>query len=140
MLTDSLEAAIRFCDEGEQWLRTSHWTVIFKSALSALDSSKQLDFTPYLNFPLEVISTEQSRLLQAADRAWVFGGMGSWNDMGFESDQQHAEYEVVSSRLYQAVNVVITDVVNSASPVFDLAPVTTSLPYPPGGKPWWRFW
>lgn len=139
-LADALQAAIRFCDEGEPWLKTSNWPDVFRAALNVLDDRAPPDFTPYLDFPQQVMSAEQNRLLQAADRAWVFGGMGSWNDMGFENDQRHMEYETVSSRLYQAVNVAIADATNSASPAFDLAAVTTPLPSPFGGRSWWKFW
>jgi len=33
-------------------------------------------------------------MLDAIRSAWVFGGMGSWNDLGFEGDAER-EYEEV---------------------------------------------
>lgn len=43
-----------------------------------------------------------SDLLFACQHAWVFGGMGSWNDMGFDgADGQ--EYNRVSEQLYRAI-------------------------------------
>lgn len=139
-LSDALWAAIRFCDEGDQWLRTSNWPDIFRAAIDVLNDRKPENFVPYLSFPGEVMGAEQLRLLQAADKAWVFGGMGSWNDLGYESDERQLKYEAVSNQLYQAVNVAITEATCSASPVFDLAPLTTSPPSPSGGKLWWKFW
>ena len=39
-----------------------------------------------------------------AAASWVFGGMGSWNDIGFVPDDPMApEYESVSADLYSAV-------------------------------------
>lgn len=139
-LSESLLAAIRFCEAGEEWLKSSHWPEVFKTALGVLNSGTPLDSDHYLAFPQQVMSENQNRLLRAADSAWVFGGMGSWNDLGFESESQRAEYEVVSNRLYQAVNLAITNAVNASSPVFDLPPLTTPLSHPPGNKPWWKFW
>ena len=43
------------------------------------------------------------RLAAAAAHSWVFGGMGSWNDLGFESKQDHGRYEALSRELYGAV-------------------------------------
>lgn len=139
-LADALSATIRFCDEGDEWLRTSNWPDIFTAALDVLNDRKPENFVPYLSFPRDVMDAEQLRLLQAADKAWVFGGMGSWNDLGYESDERQLKYEAVSNQLYQAVNLAITEATCSASPVFDLAPLTTSLPSPSGRKLRWKFW
>jgi len=48
----------------------------------------------------------------ASRSAWVFGGMGSWNDMGFEGAARE-EYESVSEDLYQTVNDTIVAAVNA---------------------------
>jgi len=42
-------------------------------------------------------------LLDACQSAWVFGGMGCWNDMSFESTDQ-AEYDRLSEELFNALN------------------------------------
>jgi hypothetical protein len=42
-------------------------------------------------------------MLKAAMSAWVFGGMGSWNDMGFPGETQK-EYEQVSDKLFDLLN------------------------------------
>lgn len=47
-----------------------------------------------------------SDLLFACQHGWVFGGMGSWNDMGFDgADGQ--EYNRVSEQLYRAIITAI---------------------------------
>lgn len=66
-----------------------------------------------------------SRLLAASQAAWVFGGMGSWNDLGFDGDEQQ-KYEEISEKLFRLINSSLI--------------VTTNLSYPQAAKPWWKFW
>jgi hypothetical protein len=44
----------------------------------------------------------------------VFGGMGSWNDMGFEGSDQR-EYDRVSELLFTALNETIQTAANASS-------------------------
>ena len=44
------------------------------------------------------------RLFSASYNGWVFGGMGSWNDMYFEPKSENARYYSISSDLYSAIN------------------------------------
>ncbi len=48
-----------------------------------------------------------------AQKAWVFGGMGSWNDLWFEGEAQ-GEYDRVSDRLFQTVNEAIRAAANTS--------------------------
>ena len=43
------------------------------------------------------------RLLAEALEAWVFGGMGSWNDVVITGDTDRAKYDKLTSSLYAAV-------------------------------------
>jgi len=52
------------------------------------------------------------RLLAASVTAFVFGGMGSWNDLGFADRSVHAEYERLTKKLYAAVMEGIVAAVN----------------------------
>lgn len=54
-----------------------------------------------------------AQVLQAAQSAWVFGGMGSWNDMGFEGEID-AEYRRVSDNLFTAVHEAIIAAANAS--------------------------
>jgi hypothetical protein len=54
------------------------------------------------------------RLLAACQDAWVFGGMGSWNDQGFNAATQ-PRYEELSDKLYQLLNRAIVVAANSSS-------------------------
>ena len=56
--------------------------------------------------PRGILSEEAAMVLDASQPSWVFGGMGSWNDMGFDGDEQQ-RYDRVSERLFQAVNSAI---------------------------------
>jgi hypothetical protein len=51
--------------------------------------------------------------LDACQSAWVFGGMGSWNDMGFEGADQK-EYDHVSEQLFAALNETIQAAVDAS--------------------------
>lgn len=46
--------------------------------------------------------------------AWVFGGMGSWDDMGFAGEAQK-EYETVSKKLFQTLNEAIAVAASSTA-------------------------
>jgi len=52
------------------------------------------------------------QLLWASQIGWVFGGMGSWNDVGDDSP----EYERVSEKLFQTLNRAYAAVANSTVP------------------------
>jgi hypothetical protein len=38
-----------------------------------------------------------------AQAAWVFGGMGSWNDLGFAENDLQRQYEQITRELFTAV-------------------------------------
>lgn len=52
-------------------------------------------------------------MLDACQRAWVFGGMGSWNDLGFRGDHQR-EYERVTEQLFESLCLAICDAANES--------------------------
>ena len=57
------------------------------------------------------------QLIAAAATAWVFGGMGSWNDQGFESAADRAEYKRLSDSLFAKLCESICAAVNSTPPL-----------------------
>jgi hypothetical protein len=87
----------------------------FRDARNVLNSDEPLSKTycPDLA-PTSDISLEAKQLLGAAQVAWVFGGMGSWNDIGFEGHDQE-EYTQVSNELFSLLNQVICASVNSSA-------------------------
>jgi len=87
---------------------------VFLKALETLD-----DLNPEAGFyhpdllPEQVYSLEERQLLFAACRAWVFGGMGSWNDMVLDDEELDQEYQHLSSALYSAINQAIIAALNA---------------------------
>ena len=70
-----------------------------------------------LPYPLEFLRFSQmkpdaARLLKAAGRAWVFGAMGSWNDLGVEAAMK-PRYESASKVLFEALQNAVLVVANS---------------------------
>jgi hypothetical protein len=66
------------------------------------------DMLPALGF-----AKPARRLLAMATRAWVFGGMGSWNDHVFEARKEEDEYNRLSAKLYSAVLGAFVAAVNA---------------------------
>ncbi len=92
-------------------------TKAFADALDTLDSKGQNLHGYYQDLcPANFLSLEAITLLDACQSAWVFGGMGSWNDLGFYGDDEK-KYEQVSEQLFQAVNGAIIAAGNSRTPL-----------------------
>jgi len=82
------------------------FTKNFSEALAALDDPLA-DAVYHEDIALPgQLNEDAESLLKASMRAWVFGGMGSWNDMGFDQPIQ-TEYENVSDRLFDVVHEAI---------------------------------
>jgi hypothetical protein len=47
------------------------------------------------------------QIIFSAGSAWVFGGMGSWNDLGFDSKEDNKTCERLSERFYSNINKAI---------------------------------
>jgi hypothetical protein len=91
-----------------------NFSQVFQKANAALGSAHpNQDYYHSDLLPENAYGLAEQQLLFAASHAWVFGGMGSWNDMGFEDKQIQLRYETLSSALYTAINDAIIAVVNS---------------------------
>jgi hypothetical protein len=95
---DAVCGAIEFADNA----RLDFWRKWLEEAHAQLDS-----VTPQPRFhqdmlPVAGYSLESRRLLAAASSAWVFGGMGSWNDAVFDGALKE-QYDRVTAPLYAAV-------------------------------------
>lgn len=87
------------------------WRDVFDRASSLLESESPE--IPYHSDLLpEQAGLARRRLMAAAAWAYVFGGMGSWNDIWFDGDT--VQYEHVSRSLYQAVMFAIDAAANRA--------------------------
>jgi hypothetical protein len=88
----------------------------FESGLTELDSDAPLASVHHTDLaPPQAVTLPAARLLGAAQAAWVFGGMGSWNDLGFDGDDQ-ALYERLSEELYRLLNAAIVAGANAGGP------------------------
>jgi hypothetical protein len=90
------------------------FTAGFDDALAALDGATHAPVYHNDLFERGALSDAAAQVLAAAQHASVFGGMGSWNDMGFDGDAQVA-YERVSEALFRALNASICAAANSTA-------------------------
>lgn len=102
---EELTGALREASGLAEAIRLPFWSGnFFEPALAIAEGRAKL---PKLAFDLPVAySEEASRLLQAAYKAWVFGGMGSWIDDPPSAALEYGlgrEYEACSARLYAAL-------------------------------------
>ena len=108
-LKDALVDITRFA-KSKSSLR--YWVPTFKTALAALDKRKTPSFMYWNDMvPKKWLITRARRLISAAQRSWVFGGMCSWNDTNFAYSKgpSNREYKRVSNGLYRAmIDAIIT--------------------------------
>ncbi len=84
------------------------WADWFERAIRTLDAQNpealfhRRDMLVQKNHPLIA-----RQLLYGAGNAFVFGGMGSWNDIGFKEEGIRKEYDRLSSNLYDRMNQAI---------------------------------
>jgi hypothetical protein len=113
-LKNDLELALSIIDAFATRKNLESFAKAFRAAKNALSSDQPLskayhsDLAPTPDVPLRA-----KQLLAAAQIAWVFGGMGSWNDMAFEGQDQQ-EYVRISDDLFSLLNRVICCAVNSS--------------------------
>ncbi|UEG51490.1 hypothetical protein LLH06_10945 [Mucilaginibacter daejeonensis] len=99
----------------------NNWADIFKGALNVLNGA-----APSNNWYSEQINENgydrpALQLLYAAMSAHVFGGMGSWNDLGFEKEEDAQRYEDLSFYLYDQINRALLSSINSVNGQWSLA-------------------
>ncbi len=91
------------------------WSEWFRAALQRASASRAVfDYYPDV-LPLTGYTEPARRLLSACEKAWVFGGMGSWNDVGFETPELEARYRSLTPELFSAVLFGVAAAVNSFS-------------------------
>ncbi len=66
--------------------------------------------------PQGSLSSDAIGILDACQHAWIFGGMGSWNDMGFDGEEGKL-YDRVSERLFRTLNQAISVAANDSYPI-----------------------
>lgn len=98
-----------------QEIKESNWKSIFNGAKTVLDNAKPSVATYLKDMIVDGIYTPEAlALMEAADRSYVFGGMGSWNDItSFATKEQEDIYLDLSDKLYASLNKCILAFANS---------------------------
>jgi hypothetical protein len=92
-----------------------HFARCFQKALETIDARGKVKYSYHTDLtPSCYDDTDIGYLLDACQSAWVFGGMGSWNDTWVEKKFQE-EYEAVSAELYSSISKTIDGCVNSVN-------------------------
>ncbi len=108
-LEETLHAVTAFADQHG----LSGFARTFADAAALLHAPQMPEL--YGLAPEGQLSLPAACLLAAAQAAWVFGGMGSWNDLGFEGAEQE-RYEALSEALFRLLNQALVTVVNATFP------------------------
>lgn len=106
----ALNDALRAIEPVARELPGAHFAAAFaagRAALAGADPEPPPSFTRFTTLTPEAI-----RLLQAAGRSWVFGAMGSWNDIVPEPALA-PRYEQTSKTLFAALKRAALAVANS---------------------------
>jgi hypothetical protein len=87
----------------------------FESALALLSPGGDVEVYHRDLSPEGALEDSAVRVLGACQKAWVFGGMGSWNDMMFD-DADQEEYERLSEQLFRTLHAAIVAAANASQP------------------------
>ena len=98
----TLRSALQDVEEFAQRAGLHDWSPWFARAAALLD-----DPAPSPPYHADMLpssaSLDRRQLAAAVVQAWVFGGMGSWNDAGPTDPADQHEHERVSTQLYDAL-------------------------------------
>lgn len=87
----------------------------FETALALLEKENPLQEVYHADLgPPNFLPKGSQRLLACAQAAWVFGGMGSWSDLGFEGADQN-EYMNLSDGLYGMLLDAVSEGTNASA-------------------------
>lgn len=109
----ALEAALARIHEFSSGHNCGGFTECFGRARESLSQVRADNGYHKDLYPPGELSASSQALLDAAQSAWVFGGMGSWNDMGFDGEDGK-EYEAASEQLFSALVAAICVAANES--------------------------
>lgn len=91
-----------------------NWGETFERANNVLnDLAPEQQYYDQTLIPVQNYSLAARQILFAAGSAWVFGGMGSWNDQGFATQEANETYDTLSADLYNMIGEAVIAAVNS---------------------------
>lgn len=83
----------------------------FANGIDSL-SSEPSKGNGYRIAPTGFLTEESEKLISACQAAWVFGGMGSWNDLEFSDNKVNKKYEELSDKLFNLINISLLAAIN----------------------------
>jgi hypothetical protein len=87
----------------------------FRKALECLSSDDPFALVYHKDLaPPGLLDLSAAQFLAASQAGWLFGGMGSWNDLSSDGQDQ-ATYDTLSERLFLLLNEAICAATNSAA-------------------------
>ena len=102
-------------DEGPR-LPLKFYLGVFTEVLQlAVSSNPKIPYHPDL-LPLTGYDLKARQVAAMAVRAWVFGGMSSWNDLEWVFKGSEKEYHQITEKLYAAVTSSLVNATNSFVP------------------------
>lgn len=115
--TDALATALTQIKAFASAQHLERWRLTFAEAIARLEGRDERGIDRHRDaFPADALSPDAIRLLRAAERAWVFGGMGSWNDVGFPDKERWQRHEAVTAALYDGITAAHLAVTNGGEP------------------------
>jgi hypothetical protein len=91
--------------------KLQNWEKIFQNAKDYLSNTNSNDLLAEGYLPEDCFSLETQQILAACDMAWVFGGMGSWNDLSSVDD--YDLYNRLTANLWDTLCKSIAAAINS---------------------------
>ncbi len=108
-LESALWNALAFAERA----KLQDWKNIFKDVLAYSEGHRtEIPYHPDL-LPARGYGAAVKHVIAFASKAWVFGGMGSWNDMSFSEGSLKGQYDETTQALYEAVVHALVDATNS---------------------------
>jgi len=115
-MTLAMEAILTDIHEFASEKQLDNWADVFQRALDLLKGNQpSADWYKDLIYESDY-SENAMRLVRSAMAAHVFGGMGSWNDLGFDNQADNETYEELSYYLYDNINRALLSGINSNHP------------------------
>ncbi|MGH8023208.1 MAG: hypothetical protein ACRED1_06485 [Limisphaerales bacterium] len=112
-LKGRLEQALREIHDFSEKHGCGEFTRCFSNALESLTpAAPKRGFHKDLS-PNGILSSDALALLDSCQTAWVFGGMGSWNDLVFQGEDGR-EYDRVSDNLFRLAGEIIPAATNDS--------------------------
>ena len=103
---------INDCIAFSQKTNLTEFVSLFQKCLNILDG-KDYSYEREYQITLPVIPEDKLKLFEAGATADVFGGMGTWNDVGF-SGSLDKEYQKLSDELFMQYKLAILYTINES--------------------------